>query len=77
TEKFQVASPRVLEASLRRRKSPKQLLTCGLCGRTVTARHNLTNHINSHTGKRPYHCIPQCGRSFGTKHVLKRHQTTC
>ncbi|KAJ4479196.1 hypothetical protein J3R30DRAFT_2730982 [Lentinula aciculospora] len=78
--KAQVATERVLAASRKRRgqiKPGAKLLDCHLCGGTFTARHNLTNHINSHYGTRPYICIPQCGRAFGTNHVLKRHKKNC
>ncbi|KAJ3735199.1 hypothetical protein DFJ43DRAFT_33976 [Lentinula guzmanii] len=76
----QVATEKVLAASQRRRtqaRPVKRVPPCHLCGATFTAKHNLINHHNSHYGKRPYPCIPQCGRSFGTKHVLRRHQKTC
>ncbi|KAE9383847.1 hypothetical protein BT96DRAFT_711265 [Gymnopus androsaceus JB14] len=67
-----VASPKVLAASRRRRGPSKQgtrLHKCPHCCETFTARHNLTRY-------RPYRC-DACGLSFGTKHVLKRHQKTC
>ncbi|KAJ3710266.1 hypothetical protein C8R42DRAFT_379624 [Lentinula raphanica] len=77
--KRQVATPKVLAASRRRRGQIKQgieLLDCELCGETFTAKHNLINHRNSHYGKKPFSC-DWCARSFGTKHVLKRHQKRC
>lgn len=74
-------------------KQGARLYSCPQCCNTFTARHNLTSepalmftcclltrdlvdHINSHSGIRPY-CCNACGLSFGTKHVLRRHQKTC
>ncbi|KAF9077095.1 hypothetical protein BDP27DRAFT_1442421, partial [Rhodocollybia butyracea] len=52
-QKARVASPRVLAASRKRRrpsKGAKSESVCHLCLATFTARHNLTNHLNSHYG---------------------------
>ncbi|KAF7336989.1 hypothetical protein MVEN_02135400 [Mycena venus] len=70
-----VASPAgVHAANLRRKKQAK--FRCKYCQATLTTKHNLTNHLNSHEGKRPYAC-GLCGATFGTISVKKRHQKNC
>ncbi|KAK7460449.1 hypothetical protein VKT23_009171 [Stygiomarasmius scandens] len=72
-----VAGPALLEISDGRRKNKgKPMYTCKYCGATLTAKHNLTNHINSHFGIKNHQCR-RCGSTFGTKHVLKRHYKSC
>ena len=46
------------------------------CTSTFTAKHNLTNHMNSHLGVQPFSC-PRCSRPFTTKGVMQRHTKTC
>ncbi|KAJ6512725.1 hypothetical protein C8R45DRAFT_961165 [Mycena sanguinolenta] len=62
-------------ASGARRKGPARF-SCEYCGATLTAKHNLRNHLKSHTLTKDCIC-ETCGRGFGTKHVLKRHEPKC
>ncbi|THU77671.1 hypothetical protein K435DRAFT_701862 [Dendrothele bispora CBS 962.96] len=68
-----IGSEAAQEAAHRRRNSDsKSSHKCSLCGRGLTAKHNLDNHINSHYGIKKYRC-PYCDQASGTRHVLKRH----
>ncbi|KIK66753.1 hypothetical protein GYMLUDRAFT_118390, partial [Collybiopsis luxurians FD-317 M1] len=68
-----VASEKTRRASeKRRRNEPKFYCSIPGCGGSFTARHNLLNHMNSHFRIKEYQCV-QCGRDFGTAHVLTRH----
>lgn len=46
---------------------------CDYCGRACAKPSVLKKHIRSHTGERPYPCIP-CGFSFKTKSNLYKHR---
>ncbi|XP_014025028.2 transcription factor HIVEP3 isoform X1 [Salmo salar] len=46
---------------------------CTYCGRPCAKPSVLQKHIRSHTGERPYPCIP-CGFSFKTKSNLYKHR---
>ncbi|XP_045064981.1 transcription factor HIVEP2 [Coregonus clupeaformis] len=46
---------------------------CDYCGRACAKPSVLTKHIRSHTGERPYPCVP-CGFSFKTKSNLYKHR---
>ncbi|XP_057715377.1 transcription factor HIVEP2 isoform X2 [Corythoichthys intestinalis] len=46
---------------------------CNYCGRACAKPSVLKKHIRSHTGERPYPCIP-CGFSFKTKSNLYKHR---
>lgn len=46
--------------------------TCKLCGVTLTHSCNMSVHMRSHSGERPFKC-KECGTSFITKSDLKRH----
>lgn len=46
---------------------------CHYCGRACAKPSVLKKHIRSHTGERPYPCIP-CGFSFKTKSNLYKHR---
>ena len=48
---------------------------CHFCGRRCTKPSVLKKHIRSHTGERPYPCLP-CGFSFKTKSNLYKHCKT-
>ena len=53
-------------------KRPQQCPHCTLrCG----SRNALTEHIRTHTGERPYHCIePGCSKAFARNRELVLHQ---
>ncbi|XP_023694831.2 transcription factor HIVEP2 [Paramormyrops kingsleyae] len=59
------------------RKVPKSKkpgkYVCHYCGRACAKPSVLKKHIRSHTGERPYPCIP-CGFSFKTKSNLYKHK---
>ncbi|KAJ7158403.1 hypothetical protein C8R46DRAFT_1109101 [Mycena filopes] len=74
--KREVSSKKIREASSARRINIAAF-NCPLatCGATFTARHNLTNHVNSHNKYRPHRC--PCGLTFTTQGVLNRHKKRC
>ncbi|KAM7368348.1 hypothetical protein PAMP_014572 [Pampus punctatissimus] len=53
-------------------KKPGKYL-CQFCGRACAKPSVLKKHIRSHTGERPYPCVP-CGFSFKTKSNLYKHR---
>ncbi|KAF5367188.1 hypothetical protein D9758_003894 [Tetrapyrgos nigripes] len=73
-----VAGPALVGVAINRRQvsDPGKLQYCHLCQASFTAKHNLTNHLNSHYDIRKHEC-GGCGSAFGTKHVLKRHERSC
>ncbi|XP_044032059.1 ras-responsive element-binding protein 1 isoform X2 [Siniperca chuatsi] len=59
------------EASGRRVDKRKKI--CNVCGKRFWSLQDLTRHMRSHTGERPYQC-QTCERTFTLKHSLVRHQ---
>ncbi|XP_077566488.1 transcription factor HIVEP2a isoform X2 [Stigmatopora nigra] len=55
-----------------RAKKPGKYI-CYFCGRACAKPSVLKKHIRSHTGERPYPCVP-CGFSFKTKSNLYKHR---
>ncbi|XP_077442942.1 transcription factor HIVEP2a isoform X2 [Stigmatopora argus] len=55
-----------------RAKKPGKYI-CYYCGRACAKPSVLKKHIRSHTGERPYPCVP-CGFSFKTKSNLYKHR---
>ncbi|KAM9355925.1 transcription factor HIVEP2a isoform 2-T2 [Pholidichthys leucotaenia] len=55
-----------------RPKKPGKYI-CDYCGRACAKPSVLKKHIRSHTGERPYPCVP-CGFSFKTKSNLYKHR---
>lgn len=49
------------------------LPVCSYCGRSFRQLYHLTEHMNAHTGDKPYHCT-SCDKKFGRLHILKAHQ---
>ncbi|XP_057680401.1 ras-responsive element-binding protein 1 isoform X1 [Corythoichthys intestinalis] len=47
--------------------------TCAVCAKRFWSLQDLTRHMRSHTGERPYRCAT-CERTFTLKHSLVRHQ---
>lgn len=63
------------EATAKVEQRPQKLgkYVCDYCGRACAKPSVLKKHIRSHTGERPYPCIP-CGFSFKTKSNLYKHR---
>lgn len=51
---------------------PFSAFVCSYCGRGFNQFYNLKEHMNRHTGHRPYVC-PICFKSFGRKTNLVSH----
>ncbi|XP_017351139.1 ras-responsive element-binding protein 1 [Ictalurus punctatus] len=51
----------------------KRKKICNVCGKRFWSLQDLTRHMRSHTGERPYQC-QTCDRTFTLKHSLVRHQ---
>ncbi|XP_051796341.1 ras-responsive element-binding protein 1 isoform X2 [Acanthochromis polyacanthus] len=51
----------------------KRKKICKVCGKRFWSLQDLTRHMRSHTGERPYRC-QTCERTFTLKHSLVRHQ---
>lgn len=52
-----------------------KLWTCETCGKRYSSRNLLEEHINTHTGIRPYVC-KTCGKDFASKYTYKAHEKT-
>ncbi|KIK66754.1 hypothetical protein GYMLUDRAFT_157011 [Collybiopsis luxurians FD-317 M1] len=70
-----VGSDKIVQASNLRRKNEAKFV-CDICGHRFTAKHNLLNHKNSHSNKRPHECA-KCGNSFTTRGTHARHESIC
>ncbi|KAL0575497.1 hypothetical protein V5O48_006482 [Marasmius crinis-equi] len=76
--KEMVASNKIVDASTKRRKKPGERgrFICPICNHNFTAKHNLNNHMNSHSGVKPFKC-EVCKQTFTTSGTAKRHQNNC
>ncbi|XP_041923253.1 ras-responsive element-binding protein 1 isoform X2 [Alosa sapidissima] len=54
-------------------KADKRKKVCNVCSKRFWSLQDLTRHMRSHTGERPYRCTT-CERTFTLKHSLVRHQ---
>jgi len=68
-------APESAGTSKRGEKKPQKpgKYVCTYCGRPCAKPSVLQKHIRSHTGERPYPCVP-CGFSFKTKSNLYKHR---
>nr|XP_015203941.1 PREDICTED: transcription factor HIVEP3 [Lepisosteus oculatus] len=69
------SSKEAQEGVPRRERKPQKpgKYVCQYCGRPCAKPSVLQKHIRSHTGERPYPCVP-CGFSFKTKSNLYKHR---
>ncbi|XP_062847235.1 ras-responsive element-binding protein 1 [Trichomycterus rosablanca] len=61
------------EPEISRGKSDRRKKLCDVCNKRFWSLQDLTRHMRSHTGERPYKC-QTCERTFTLKHSLVRHQ---
>lgn len=72
------ATGNVSQPSAEKLSSSKNLsrkFHCTQCLRSFTDRHNLENHIRTHTGEKPYRC-EICGKNFSKKGNMEQHMWT-
>ncbi|KAH8791378.1 hypothetical protein DL96DRAFT_596381 [Flagelloscypha sp. PMI_526] len=70
----QKPSSNMVAKGARRHTAPR--FRCSMCPSDFTSKHNLESHMKSHRLIRPHKCLG-CGKSFGTAHVLRRHESKC
>lgn len=51
----------------------KKSFLCSICGKNFTTKHSLTEHINAHSGIKPYSC-DICDKSFSYESALRDHK---
>ena len=51
----------------------KKSFLCSVCGKSFTTKHTLQQHVNVHTGARPYSC-EICSSSFSYESALRDHK---
>ena len=55
---------------------PEKKFKCEYCGKAFIAQNMLNDHINTHTGARPYLC-KFCGKGFSHSGTYSRHIRSC
>ncbi|KAF5359668.1 hypothetical protein D9756_003224 [Leucocoprinus leucothites] len=70
----QLTSPANQRAATARRKRVAKYI-CEMCGSKLTAKHNLTSHMNAHFGIKPFRC-PYCRKEYTAKSTFRRHVKT-
>ena len=60
--------------AMAKKKQDKRLAarTCGMCGEVFGSRAELTRHVRTHTGEKPFGC-EVCPAKFSEKGTLKKH----
>ncbi|XP_041664454.1 zinc finger protein 37 homolog [Cheilinus undulatus] len=58
-----------------RRETDKKSQSCTECGKTLSRKWKLIEHMRIHTGEKPFSCS-ECGKTFRLKGHLTRHMTT-
>ncbi|XP_042320588.1 ras-responsive element-binding protein 1 isoform X2 [Sceloporus undulatus] len=65
--------PKAIGGAKSESKADKRKKVCTVCNKRFWSLQDLTRHMRSHTGERPYKC-QTCERTFTLKHSLVRHQ---
>lgn len=59
-------------AHMRAHTSSQKIWTCKECNKRYSSKNLLDEHVNMHTGERPYKC-PHCAKDFASKYTLTAH----